>query len=420
MPDEFTGERVVPGEVDPDLFNEHFSRYAFARRYAAQKQVLDLGCGTGYGAAALAEVADQVTGIDFSGEAVGYAREHFARPNLTFEVAHAGEPGHGTFGLITAFEVIEHLEDWRGLLTAARAQLAEDGVFIVSTPNKPIYAEARGTTGSNPFHVHEFEFDEFQTAVKEAFPHVSMFVQSHSAGIMFAHVDTPQSTEIETASQEVDPSQAHFFVAVCSRRPLASAPNFFWLPASANLLRARDRHIALLNGELALKTQWIAEGREELSSRNREYEELLTLHRELKADLEVRNLWALQQNELLLQRGQRIEQLQTEVETSQAEWVRAAAAYEQHSIELQDSNHAITAWAHDTELRLTQELQQRGADLARAVGLLDKAEHTVEERTLWAQGLDRELQEWQARYTALRRSPWVRAGSRLHLVAERP
>ena len=420
MPDEFTGERVVPGEVDPDLFNEHFSRYAFARRYAVHKQVLDLGCGTGYGAAALAEVATHVTGVDFSAEAVDYARAHFARPNLTFEVAHAGEPGHGTFGLITAFEVIEHLEDWRGLLTAARAHLAEGGVFVVSTPNKPIYAEARGAAGINPFHVHEFEFDEFQSAVKAAFPHVSMFLQSHSAGILFAHVDATQSTEIESDSQEVDFNQAHFFVAVCSSQPLATVANFFWLPASANLLRDRDRHIALLNGELALKTQWMAQGREEMSSRNREYEELLTLHRQLKTDLEARNLWALRQNELLQQRGQRIEELQNEVEASQAEWVRAAAAYEQHSTQLQESNDAIRAWAHENEHRLTEELRQRGADLARAVSLLDKAEHTVEERTLWAQGLDRELQNWQARYTALRRSPWVRAGSRLHLIAERP
>ena len=27
---EFTGERVIPGEVETDLWNEHFARYAFA------------------------------------------------------------------------------------------------------------------------------------------------------------------------------------------------------------------------------------------------------------------------------------------------------------------------------------------------------------------------------------------------------
>ncbi len=29
---EFTSERVIPGEVDVDLFDEHMARYAFAVR----------------------------------------------------------------------------------------------------------------------------------------------------------------------------------------------------------------------------------------------------------------------------------------------------------------------------------------------------------------------------------------------------
>ena len=29
---EFTGERVIPGQVNPDLMNEHLARYAFADR----------------------------------------------------------------------------------------------------------------------------------------------------------------------------------------------------------------------------------------------------------------------------------------------------------------------------------------------------------------------------------------------------
>ena len=49
---EFTGERVIPGEVDPNLWNEHFSRYAFAALFCrGRKSVLDAGCGTGYGTA---------------------------------------------------------------------------------------------------------------------------------------------------------------------------------------------------------------------------------------------------------------------------------------------------------------------------------------------------------------------------------
>ena len=44
---EFTGERVVPGKVDPDLFNEHLCRYHFARPLVEGRYALDVGCGTG-------------------------------------------------------------------------------------------------------------------------------------------------------------------------------------------------------------------------------------------------------------------------------------------------------------------------------------------------------------------------------------
>jgi hypothetical protein len=43
-------------------------------------------------------------------------------------------------------------------------------------------------------------------------------------------------------------------------------------------------------------------------------------------------------------------------------------------------------------------------------------EQTLEERTLWAQRLDRELAEWQQRFGALRGSRWVRLGNKLKLV----
>ena len=48
---DFTGERVIPGEVNSDLWAEHFARYAFAARFATGVRSLDVGCGAGYGTA---------------------------------------------------------------------------------------------------------------------------------------------------------------------------------------------------------------------------------------------------------------------------------------------------------------------------------------------------------------------------------
>src|SRR3954447_7147702 len=98
---EFTGERLIPGQVDIDLLNEHMARYHFAVRLARGKRVLDAGCGAGYGSAALAEVAERVTAIDIAQEAVDYARAHYDAANLAFEQASctALPFGDGVFDL---------------------------------------------------------------------------------------------------------------------------------------------------------------------------------------------------------------------------------------------------------------------------------------------------------------------------------
>jgi protein-L-isoaspartate O-methyltransferase len=78
---EFTGERVIPGEVDADLLNEHLARYTFAARLARGKRVLDAGCGAGYGTAELARAAlNAMVGVDRAPEAVDFARATTANP----------------------------------------------------------------------------------------------------------------------------------------------------------------------------------------------------------------------------------------------------------------------------------------------------------------------------------------------------
>ena len=84
---EFTGERLIPGEVDVDLLNEHMARYTFAARLARGKRVLDAGCGAGYGSAALAECAASVTGVDVAADAIEFARAHYQGQNVAFEQA---------------------------------------------------------------------------------------------------------------------------------------------------------------------------------------------------------------------------------------------------------------------------------------------------------------------------------------------
>jgi hypothetical protein len=48
----FTGERFLP-DCRGEIAHEHWHRYAFVRRFAVGRRILDAACGEGYGTALL-------------------------------------------------------------------------------------------------------------------------------------------------------------------------------------------------------------------------------------------------------------------------------------------------------------------------------------------------------------------------------
>lgn len=359
---EFTGERIIPGKVDADLMNEHVARYHFASRLAHGKRVLDIGCGAGYGSAELARTALSVTGVDVSAEAVAFAQAHYGGPTLRFEQASAEALPHpdASFDLVVAFEIVEHLENWPGFLCEARRVLVPNGQFIVSTPNKLYYSESRRLTGPNPFHVHEFEYQEFRSALAEWFPHIALFVENHVAGVAFQPVEGSEAAEVRVEGGETSPEEAHFFMAVCAHRPQTGGPTFVYVPRAANMLREREHHIELLDQSLKEARARVVELQDENARQQEAAQQAIT-----KLDDELR---------------------------SKAEWALATSA----------------------------ELEAKCKELAHAVELLDKAEKLVEERTLWAKRLEAQFTEAEQQLAMYRASRWVRLGRRLNLGPRLP
>jgi SAM-dependent methyltransferase len=402
---EFTGERVIPGQVNDDLWAEHIARYAFAGRLAQQARILDIGCGAGYGTAELAQHALSATGIDISAEAIAYARSHYPLPNATFLTASARAVpfSPASFDLITAFEVIEHLDNWHDLLIEARRLLHPNGTFLVSTPNKLYYAESRASDGPNPFHAHEFEFAEFRDALAAVFPNVTILLQNRLESQAFYPYATFSPVDAKLESARGSPAEAHFFLALCSIDCPADIRSFIYVPRAANLLRERERHIFLLQAEVAQTRTWL----ETVTS---DRQTLIETHGELKAHLEEHNLWALALDRDHKVALQRISGLQDMVQAEQAKAIEMAAAYQGVVDSLEQENRRKTEWAIETDQRLSAALAQKCEELADTVRLLDQAERTVVERTVWAQDLGGRLQQAEAKLGMIADSRWVKLG----------
>ena len=402
---EFTGERVIPGQVNDDLWAEHIARYAFAARLADGARVLDIGCGTGYGTAELAQHAQSAAGIDISADAIVYAREHYPIANATFLAASATAipfPS-ASFDLVTAFEVIEHLENWHELLIEARRLLRPSGTFLVSTPNKLYYAESRAREGPNPFHTHEFEFAEFRDALAAVFPTVTVLLQNSLESQAFYPHATFVPVDAKLDASRGSPDEAHFFLALCSIDCAPETRSFIYVPRAANLLREREQHIFLLQNELAKTKTWL-EG--VMSDRQK----LIESQDELKAHLEEHNRWALQLDQDYHAALARISELQDLMQAEQAKAMEMAAAYQRTVDSLERENRDKTQWALETERRLSAALAQKCDELAETVRLLDRAEATVVERTAWAQDLDRSLHRANAKLQMIAESRWVKLG----------
>lgn len=162
-------ERVNPENTESANFKRHLVRYQFASSYVRGTSVLDAGCGMGYGAYYLAELAQNVVGVDVAPEAIEYCKAHYCRPNLRFLLMDCEALGFPacSFDVVCGFEVIEHLPHAGKYLDEIRRILKPGGLAILSTPNKML--SSPHAAPSNPHHVEEFDYKTFAAILAERF-----------------------------------------------------------------------------------------------------------------------------------------------------------------------------------------------------------------------------------------------------------
>jgi 2-polyprenyl-3-methyl-5-hydroxy-6-metoxy-1,4-benzoquinol methylase len=181
-----TGERTLPDVPEENYwYRRHLVVYEWIAERVSGMRAIDMACGEGYGSDVLARSAASVVGVDANPEAHEHARLRYqvpARPNLRFArdlVESFSEPADA----VVFLQTIEHLQNPGEVLAHFRSLVADapdGGAVYVSTPNVLTLAPKGAKRSDNPWHVHEYEADEFEMLCRGAFGRVEMYGLYHA------------------------------------------------------------------------------------------------------------------------------------------------------------------------------------------------------------------------------------------------
>ena len=238
----FTGERFTP-DCQREIWYEHFHRYVFAQSLVAGKTVLDAACGEGYGSALLAQTAQSVVGIDLADETIRHAKStYMEQQNLGFMQGDctALNLEDKSFDIVVSFETLEHLEQQQSMLREFRRVLKDDGLLIISSPDKKTYSDANNV--QNPFHVKELYRDELESLLSSVFPaskllgqklvfHSAIWDMESGSRAVIQHMDEHEKAR----SCATLPYEPVYYLALCAASPnlLPDVSDKLWLFSDA-------------------------------------------------------------------------------------------------------------------------------------------------------------------------------------------
>lgn len=242
------GERPTTGLAQNSPYDcEVLSRYIHASG-AAEGRILEIGCGIGYGAFAIAELNPHatVTAIDYDAKAITLADTLWgAGKNLSFEVAEAEllRFEDESFDSVVCFEVIEHVERPDALLNEVRRVLKKGGRLIGSTPNYRLYpyraniervpperSEELRSDCIWPWHIQEFDEGTIKTLLTASGFKVAGFkYPSFVKGISILKTigSMPFDERVDYLSENMNWS-ASDFIALDKYHPIFSGYSFIF------------------------------------------------------------------------------------------------------------------------------------------------------------------------------------------------
>lgn len=141
--------------------------YKFVSEYMknGRNTLVDIGCGVGKKLMYVNEQNPSVNiiGVDQS-DAIEYCKQNYKFGTwLIDDIEDSRLSEFVSADLVISSDVIEHLRNPNLLLDYVKRWLREDGIFIVSTPERDLLRGKNCMTCPNQYHVREWNFSEFET-----------------------------------------------------------------------------------------------------------------------------------------------------------------------------------------------------------------------------------------------------------------
>jgi len=200
-----TGERMIVEHYkssieDYVIYLMHIATYRFAEPYVQGKRVLDFGCGSGYGSARMAKIAESVEAVDVAEDAIAHAREKFPLPRLQFTHIDpfARLPfADASFDTVLSFQVFEHVTNVDHYLSEIHRVLRPGGVLVLVTPDR----RTRLLPFQRPWnrwHVKEYSAQSLASLIRQSFTNVQMQLMSGRRDVI--NVELKRCNKIKWAS----------------------------------------------------------------------------------------------------------------------------------------------------------------------------------------------------------------------------
>ena len=365
-------ERFVPGEMRGLIEAEHLGRYRWAGRYASG-DVLDAGCGTGYGSRMLLGAgARSVTGVDIDSATIDAAQlDADERTRFMVGDIESLPMTDAVFDVAICFEAIEHVENQERALDELRRVLKPGGLLVVSSPNRLVYPVG------NEHHTHEYTPQELLGALDGRFANVALAYQQAWLASMICDevtlrvdgithtVDAPVAKVAELA-----PDSATFIVALASDGPLPQQDLLLTLTDLSELAQWRDR---ALSAESHLQRAENAQRRSDADHRDADgaYRSVVDSYEALQRTTE-----SLQQtNESLHQTNESLHRNNDSLQRSYESLDKSQTSLEKSTKSLQQSHESLQR-SH-AELHATYESSVASLDVARteAARAREESEH---------------------------------------------